>query len=157
MPCYEELNSCFLFISVVSLDVCLATIALYLTTPFFGRYVRVLPKTKKHRQRVMVCEDRRPPKWRIRIPPLWISIECYYHIDARRVLANASAVASSSRGLLNGIDFMRQVEIAQSISTPLALGNFSTVHFCNRKVEALLVSRAKLGAIHHEEFKSIPL
>lgn len=62
-----------------------------------------------------------------------------------------------SRGLLNEFDFMRQVEIAQSISTSLALGNFSTVHFCNRKVEALLVSRAKLGAIHHEEFKSIPL
>lgn len=96
MPCYEGLNSCFLFISVVSLDVCLATIAQYLTTPFFGPYVRVLPETKKHRQRVMVCGDRRPPKSRICIPPLWISIECYYHIDARRVLANASAVASSS-------------------------------------------------------------
>lgn len=75
--------------------------------------------------RVLVREVRRRPSREFLFPHVETPIDRFFHIDARRMLAIASAVASSSfQCAFVGIVFMRQSESAQSISFFFALRTF---------------------------------
>lgn len=75
--------------------------------------------------RVLVHEIRTRLSREFLFPHVEIPIDCFKHIDARWMLAIASAVASSSvQCAFVGFVFMRQLESAQSISSSFALRHF---------------------------------